>query len=146
MFSLFVAGDPAPQGSKRHVGGGVLVESCKRLPDWRKDVRAACLDGDGQPKARFDGAVCLHLDFILRRPKSLPKTRPTPPHTKKPDLDKLTRAIGDAMKSAGVLVDDSHIVFGTHYKRYAEPNEVPGVHITAADYKGDHGHNRSALQ
>ena len=74
MLKIFVTGDPAPQGSKRHVGGGVLVESCKRLPDWRKDVRAACLDGDGQPKARFDGAVCLHLDFILRRPKSLPKT------------------------------------------------------------------------
>jgi crossover junction endodeoxyribonuclease RusA len=143
MLKVFVTGDPAPQGSKRHVGGGVLVESCKRLPDWRKDVRAACLDAEGLPKARFEGAVSLHLDFILRRPKSLPKTRPTPPAVKKPDLDKITRAIGDALKSAGIYLDDSQIVFGTQYKRIAEPDEVTGVHIIVAEFKGGHAQNAS---
>jgi crossover junction endodeoxyribonuclease RusA len=138
MLRLFVAGNPAPQGSKRHVGGGVLVESCKRLPDWRKDVRAACLDVDGQPKMRFDGAVALHLEFVLYRPKSLPKTKPTPPATKKPDLDKVARAIFDAMKTAGVVRDDSYIVFSTLHKRLAEPEEVMGVHIMAGDYDGCH--------
>lgn len=138
MLSLFVAGDPAPQGSKRHVGGGVLVESCKRLPQWRKDVRAACLDAEGLPKARFDGAVNLHLEFVLSRPKGLPKSKPTPPATKKPDLDKVARAIFDAMTSAGVVRDDSYIVFSTLHKRIAEPDEIMGVHITADDYRGSH--------
>jgi crossover junction endodeoxyribonuclease RusA len=139
MFSLFVAGNPAPQGSKRHVGGGVLVDSCKRLPDWRKDVRTACLDAEGQPKARFEGAVSLHLDFVLPRPKSLPKRR-TPPATKKPDWEKLARAVGDAMTSAGVFRDDSQVVFATVYKRIAELDEVPGVKIAAADFQGGQHH------
>ena len=33
-----INGLPAPQGSKRHVGGGIMVESSKRAKPWRQDV------------------------------------------------------------------------------------------------------------
>jgi hypothetical protein len=30
-FSIFIVGDPAPQGSKRHVGNGVMIEASKKV-------------------------------------------------------------------------------------------------------------------
>ena len=33
-----VEGLPATQGSKSHVGKGRMVDSCKRLPEWRQLV------------------------------------------------------------------------------------------------------------
>jgi crossover junction endodeoxyribonuclease RusA len=53
-----VRGLPAPQGSKRHVGGGRMVESSANVKPWRADVRAAAEDAmnghlpfDGPPEA-----------------------------------------------------------------------------------------------
>jgi Holliday junction resolvase RusA-like endonuclease len=34
---------PAPQGSKRHVGKGVLVESCRNVKPWRELVAQAAM-------------------------------------------------------------------------------------------------------
>ena len=39
-----VLGVPAPQGSKRHVGRGVLVESSNALGPWRDAVAWAARD------------------------------------------------------------------------------------------------------
>ena len=41
-FAVF--GLPAPQGSKRHVGEGRMVESSKRVKPWRRQVAAAYRD------------------------------------------------------------------------------------------------------
>jgi crossover junction endodeoxyribonuclease RusA len=128
MFSVFIPGEPAPQGSKRHVGGGVLVDSCKRLPEWRSDVRNGCLTEDGQPKAWIDGPIFLSLEFALKRPKSLSKTKKVH-HTKRPDMSKLVRAVEDAITSAGIWVDDSYVCTSYVTKRYAEPGEQTGCHI-----------------
>lgn len=125
-LELFVAGRPAPQGSKRHIGGGRLVESSTALAPWRTTVawhaaqvwRAAPLDGPLQVRA----------EFVLPRPKSLPKRLPTPPHTKKPDVDKLIRAVMDALTGV-VWRDDSQVIDLHPTKRYAELDEQPGVHL-----------------
>jgi crossover junction endodeoxyribonuclease RusA len=129
VLSVFVPGHPAPQGSKRHVGGGVMVESCKRTKPWRSDIRSMLLTEDGKPKLFFDGAVHVHLDFVMPRPLSAPK-RSTPPAIKKPDLDKLTRAVFDAIGSAGIWRDDSQVVGAIVSKRIAELHETAGCHIT----------------
>jgi crossover junction endodeoxyribonuclease RusA len=128
-FVAFVPGIAAPQGSKRHVGNGIMVESSKKLKPWRDDIRNALTDAGGQPRARFDGAVCVRLEFILYRPASTPK-RITPPATKKPDLDKLMRAILDAITSAGIWRDDSQVIRASISKRLAKLEETPGCHIT----------------
>ena len=39
-----VVGLPAAQGSKRHVGNGVMVESSKALKPWRSAVAEAARD------------------------------------------------------------------------------------------------------
>ena len=40
-LSFFVPGKAAAQGSKRHVGRGVMVEMSKDLPAWRTAVANA---------------------------------------------------------------------------------------------------------
>jgi crossover junction endodeoxyribonuclease RusA len=130
-LSVFVPGHPAPQGSKRHVGGGVMAESSKKVKPWRSDIRSALLDPAGMPLRFFDGAVNVQLVFIMPRPLSAPK-RTTPPATKKPDLDKLTRAVFDAIGSAGVWRDDSQVVGAVVSKRIAEIGETGGCRLTIA--------------
>lgn len=138
QLAVFVAGRPAPQGSKdafrhKHSGKVVVVEKSKAVKPWREDVRQALLDDTGHARVRFDGPVHVQLEFVMPRPKSMPKTRATPPHTKKPDADKLARAILDAVTSAGVWVDDSHVVDLHATKRTAELTEQHGCHITIRD-------------
>lgn len=121
---LFVPGSPAPQGSKRHVGRGILIESSKAVGPWRERIAlAAHSHGDG-PKA---GPVGVSLEFVMPRPKSAPK-RSTPPAVKRPDLDKLTRAILDALTGIA-WNDDSQVVTIHATKRLAELDETPGVTI-----------------
>lgn len=127
-LSVFVPGHPAPQGSKRHVGNGRMVESSKYLPGWRESVRAALIDSHGRPCIQFAGAVHVDLEFIMYRPAGTPKKR-TPPAIKKPDIDKLERAILDSVTSAGVWRDDAQVTSVTKIKRIAEIGEAPGCKI-----------------
>lgn len=125
-LALFVAGRPAPQGSKRHVGNGIMVESSKAVAPWRTTVAwHASQVFTGAP---LDGALAVRVEFIMPRPTSLPKKRATPPHTKRPDVDKLIRAIMDAL-SGVVWRDDSQVIDLHPTKRYAELDEQPGAAI-----------------
>lgn len=127
---FWVAGAAAPQGSKRHVGGGRMIESSKALGPWRELVASAgqmAMAGSNL----MTGAVVMVADFALPRVQAIRKA--TPPHTKKPDLDKILRALGDSLTGV-VYVDDSQIVsFADEHeasrKRYAEIGETPGVRI-----------------
>lgn len=130
VLTRFVPGKPAPQGSKRHVGHGVMIESSKNVKPWRQDVREACLR-DGQPAVRIEGAVVVTLEFVMPRPTSTPKRR-TPPAMRKPDIDKLARAVLDAITSAGVIEDDARIVRLMASKRLAEIGETTGLRLVVA--------------
>jgi crossover junction endodeoxyribonuclease RusA len=126
-IEFHVPGKPAPQGSKRHVGRGILVESSKEVGPWRERV-ALCASNAMCGRSLLDGAVRVRLELTLPRPKSAPK-RSTPPAVKRPDVDKLARAILDAI--TGIIVrDDSQIVDLHATKRLAELGETPGVAIT----------------
>ena len=125
-------GRPAPQGSKRHVGHGVMVESSKALKPWREAVKQAALDVmDGT--APLDGPLLVRMVFTMPKPKSAPKRKVTFPD-RTPDLSKLARATEDALTDAGVWADDARVV---EYERLAKvfPGEdreglhIPGVRI-----------------
>jgi Holliday junction resolvase RusA-like endonuclease len=87
-----------------------MVESAgQKLKAWRKAVQVAIWG-----KQSFKGAVYVQLGFYLRRPradfgKSGLKARAPRKHTKRPDIDKLTRAVLDAMVDAGAIEDDSFV-------------------------------------
>jgi Holliday junction resolvase RusA-like endonuclease len=130
-LSFTVIGLPAPQGSKRHVGRGVLIESSKKVKPWREDVRAAALAAGA---AALTGPIHVTVTFTLPRPTSAPKSRRWP--DRRPDLDKLVRSTFDALTSAGVYGDDAQVTNLNAAKTY--PNTGPDaldrpgaiIHIT----------------
>lgn len=126
MISYFVPGSPAPQGSKRHVGNGRMIESSKAVGPWRERVALAS-HAEMKGGAMLTGAVRVSLDFALPRPKSTPKTK-TPPAVKRPDLDKLARAVLDAITGT-ILADDSQVVSLRCTKHISAIDETPGAFI-----------------
>lgn len=149
MITFTVRGIPAPQGSKRafrnkHSGRIQQVESSKRVAPWRSDVRDAAmkaldneiLGGRPNPGYAFTGPVAVELAFRWPRPKGhhgargLRPSAPVWPATL-PDLDKLARAVLDALTGI-VWNDDAQVVDLGLRKRYAD-GEPPGVTVTVRD-------------
>ncbi len=133
-ITLTVAGmAPQPQGSKRHVGKGVMVESCKNLKPWRYLVQQAAA---GLNHPTILGPVSLSCVFLFPRPKShytskgaLRSSAPSF-HAVKPDGSKCLRSTEDALVDAGLLQDDARIAISSFTKRYCTPDEKPGALIT----------------
>jgi Holliday junction resolvase RusA-like endonuclease len=138
-FALVVYGVPVPQGSMKSMvrphpyepgpnrlcrGGNrhvATVSDNDALGAWRERVKleATFAARRATPKLEpIDRACALFVTFYLPRPKSLPK-RVEFPETK-PDLDKLARAIGDALKDAGVVAEDSRFVDNCTFKRFGD--------------------------
>ena len=127
-LSFSVLGRPQPKGSTRaFVPKGwarpIVTSDNKGVKAWEQAVRY-----EAQRAAQgtfFSGPVALILSFDLPRPASLPKR--VTEHITRPDLDKLTRAVGDAL--TGVLWrDDSQVVCLDAEKHYA--GVACGVRIT----------------
>lgn len=120
---------PAPQGSKRHVGRGRLIEQSTRVKPWRAIVDAAARAAVTGPP--LDGPLSVEIAFTVRKPASAPKTRITWPTTRDSgDLDKLLRSTFDALTTAGAIADDSRIVEVTARKMH------PGEGLDALDEPG----------
>jgi crossover junction endodeoxyribonuclease RusA len=144
IVAVRVYGTPAPQGSKRHVGKGVMVESSKKVKPWREAVKAAVLDSRDGAWGVVDTPVVVRVVFILDRPKAHYRTgrhagllrdnAPAVP-ARKPDIDKLVRATLDALKDAGTYRDDSLVVKLVADKVYAgRDNGPPGAYVTVLDW------------
>jgi Holliday junction resolvase RusA-like endonuclease len=98
----------------------------KKLPAWRKAVIAAAQHAHGPSWEPLDCALSVRVDVYLPMPKKT-KFPVWPAGT--PDLDKLQRAIGDALKLAGTITDDARIVSWHAHKHWAVGCE-PGAGIT----------------
>jgi crossover junction endodeoxyribonuclease RusA len=124
---IVVRGTPAPQGSKRHVGGGRMIEQSRAVGPWREAVRACTqsqMEADSQET--LTGPVRVQIIFWLPRPKSAkPGSRPA----KRPDLDKLARSVLDGLTMGGAWLDDSQVVKLTAMKVYAVTGLPPGCRI-----------------
>lgn len=107
-ITITVHGSPAAQGSKRHLGNGVMVEMSKKIKPWREAVKWAAL-GVMSDHENYKGPVSAEITFTLPKPKSAPKRRKTWPD-RTPDLDKLCRSTFDALCQAGAIEDDARIV------------------------------------
>jgi crossover junction endodeoxyribonuclease RusA len=120
-LTFAVPGDPLPKGSAKAFvvqGRARITSTTKGLKGWEQRVALAAPVG-----IQFHGAVVLRVHFHLTRPKSV-KARD---HVTKPDLDKLTRAVGDAL--TGVLYADDKQIVELHVRKdYAE--QLPGVTVT----------------
>lgn len=129
-LEFWVPGLPAPQGSKRHVGRGVMVESSKHVKPWRESVKWAAREAADKSGWRMaDGPVVMSVIFLFLRPKSHFGTgknagtlkADAPIYvTRAPDLSKLLRSTEDALVDAGVILDDRLIVDSSQAKRYGK--------------------------
>jgi Holliday junction resolvase RusA-like endonuclease len=120
-FEVFVEGVPVPQGSKSLSRSGVMYEANKALKPWRLKVAAAALWAYG-PDVRFmEGPLVLAVAFAMPRPKTVTREFPSV----KPDSDKLTRAVSDALTGV-VYKDDAQIIRLDCIQFYST---VPGAHI-----------------
>jgi Holliday junction resolvase RusA-like endonuclease len=126
VITVTVRGLPAPQGSKRHVGNGRMVEMSKALAPWREAVRAETQRTmDSLDAVPLKGPVRLAVTFVLPRPKShtgvrglKPAAAPWP--TGRPDLDKCIRAAMDGITAGGAWLDDAQVVELAAAKVYAK--------------------------
>lgn len=121
-------GTPRPQGSKRYVGNGRFIEASDVKP-WRLAIAKAVAETfaateDDRP---FTEPVIVWATFLLPKPKSVKRLLPSVP----PDLDKLCRALGDALsvETPPALADDSLIVEWHVEKRYALATGEEGVRV-----------------
>jgi len=122
-IDIEIAGTPIPQGSKTPWGS----EANKHTKPWRETVaRAAAERMNG--RGLFDGPVDVEITFIFARPKHHYGTgrnqgvlKPNAPKymSGMPDLDKLCRAIGDALQGSMVR-NDSQVVRLSAVKIYGE--------------------------
>ena len=117
--SLPTSQETPPQGSKRYVGGGRVIEDNPGTRVWRQSAQLQLATyRSRQLKEPIDEAVLVQAVFCLPRPKSVRSALPTSKSSY--DLDKLCRALGDALEGAGVLKNDSRITTWHARKRYAE--------------------------
>ena len=81
-YLIEVYGIPGPQGSKRHVGNGVMLESSKKVKPWRELVHSAALSarmsGAEMIEPPLDCPLMVRMVFTLPKPQSAPKRRRRP--------------------------------------------------------------------
>ena len=143
MVELRIRGLPAPQGSKKHVGRGIMIESSIKVKPWRQDIVSHSWEKyKGEP---LTGPLLMQIIFWFPRPKThyrvidgelsnvIKENKPT--HTTScsdGDLDKIVRSTMDGLsaKAGGcVIQDDSLSVLLLCEKRYVTATEGSGALI-----------------
>jgi crossover junction endodeoxyribonuclease RusA len=134
ILQFTVHGIPAPQGSKRPVGRGVMIESSKKVKPWREAVKWAAREAMPMGWQKLDGPLVLSVVFYLPRPKC---ARLNVMCHKMPDLSKLIRSTEDALTDAGVWADDARVASIMAEKRYETANHLPGARISVYPWESD---------
>ena len=132
---FFVAGVPVTQGSKtvmlsRHRDLAkrkpiMLDANRNQLHSWRDAVGA---EARRRCSTLTAAAVDLSLVFLLPKPVSRPKRDTVPIAKRSGDLDKLMRAVMDALTGV-YYCDDAQVSDARLKKRWAPPGEQPGVWV-----------------
>jgi crossover junction endodeoxyribonuclease RusA len=137
QIAFFVAGEPKPQGSTKsfyvkRINKVVTTHGNKDTKAWRARIANEAQRANERRALSFYSGDCSHgyrvaCIFIFTKPRSAPKRRHL--NTKRPDLDKLVRAVLDGLTNV-IIPDDSQVVQITASKRYGASEESPGASIT----------------
>lgn len=123
-LAFCVYAEPIPQGSMKAIpspgGFARLVSDNPRLHRWRATVAAMARAAQGPGWEPIDTAAAVAVEFYMPKPASRPKRRRTLPD-RKPDVDKLARAVMDALTAGGAIADDARVVDLRTRERYAAP-------------------------
>lgn len=123
MTHILVKSKPVTQGSVHAITvngkARVIHNKSKELYDQRGLIQSLYAEAGGM---KIDGAVEMMITFSFVRPKSVsPKKRPE--MIVKPDLDKLTRAVLDAL-THHAYDDDSQVVWLHVCKTYGSEEYI----------------------
>lgn len=116
MIEFRVVGQPIPQGSMKVINGHIIHSQGSALAAWRSLVALAAKRAGATPT---DAPISMTLIFIMKKPKTVTRQYPTVA----PDLDKLVRAVLDAL-TAIAYKDDSQVIDIRALKIYGE---TPGL-------------------
>lgn len=129
MLMLWVSGAPVAQGSMRSPKAGVVLHGSENLTAWRDQIAWAAKD-KWRGKPLIDAPVKLDCQFHFNKPQ---RPRHEWWRDTAPDLDKLIRAVGDALEGV-VLKNDARIAMVTASKHWTvePPHSISdaGVFIT----------------
>ena len=133
MITFFVPGIPVPKGSRKSFickQTGVIrnKDANDNTKPWQLAIAWATREAMSG-RDPMQGAVKVTAVFHMPKPKSYPKRREIA-HKKKPDLDKLQRALFDALKQGGAYNDDSQVIAVEAWKGYAD---TCGAVVTVAE-------------
>lgn len=129
--SFVVYSRAAPQGSKRHIGNGVMIESSKRVKPFRADVRKAAESAALPPDWPMGAPMRVNFRFHFARPKSHFKCNGVALSKSAPeeatshglgDLEKLARSVNDAL--SGVLFNDDRQVVEMHLAKCYDSQDL----------------------
>lgn len=132
FLTLNVSGLPVSQGSMRtwvHNGHPIITSASKGLKDWRHLVATQASESmrGRAPIPKRTHAAQVTLTFYMPRPQSgVPRSQRAPRTA--PDLDKLVRAVLDALTKIA-FEDDSQVTALSAFKWYAD-DRAPGVVIS----------------
>ncbi len=142
---FWLPGVPEPQGSKRGFYNPklkrVMLVDVKhtQLRSWRQEIIDAARNAyTGVP---LDTALRIELLFGFDRPaghyNAKGRLKPSAPHHMKTgkDIDKLERAVLDALKIAGMIRDDARVADLRGVKDYTDALgfEMPGLRVQVSE-------------
>lgn len=134
-ITFTVEARPRPQGSKTGTRNGRVLEGRTRsqralFHAWRTRVadEAAVAMHHARRTVPFRGPVSVHTEFRFHRTRSTPTDHWW--RTSTPDLDKLQRAVLDALKIGGIYGDDAQVAELTGLKLHSPPDGPDGATIT----------------
>ena len=131
--SFQVVGTPVPQGSTRAFvvnGRAVTTSKTRNLVEWRRAIADGARQANGFADP-LEGPLSVTVYFTLRRPKSAPRREVWP--AKRPDLDKLVRAVLDGLSvDAQVIRDDAQVV-GAHGPLCLSPLPLAPLSLPAVE-------------
>lgn len=133
VIKMRVAGVPVTQGSKvagvnPHTGRAFVREQGgDRLKGWRIAVNSEAQRAY-EGRTPWQGPVMLEVRFAVPKPASAPKRRRTYPiKARSGDVDKLARAVLDALTGVA-FTDDSQVIVLIVHKDFAD-NGWTGVDV-----------------
>jgi Holliday junction resolvase RusA-like endonuclease len=86
------------------------------------------------PSLMRSGALRVEIIAYLVRPKTRPKKYLFP--DKRPDMSNIQKAVEDGINQSGLWTDDAQICRSENEKRYATPEQEPGVWVVVEPWDG----------
>jgi crossover junction endodeoxyribonuclease RusA len=146
VINMFVPGVPQAKGNVRMSASGHYYDTNRRLKGWLNAIQAKAIgemSGRGWPML----TTPVHVNAVFSFPRPLkhhannrrdrPIRKDAPMlHAKQPDIDKVIRAVLDAM--TGVVYTDDNLVSKIDaIKLWASDQDDAGVHISVFELEPD---------